>query len=51
MKKYVLTTTPLDKLHQDFIPAYETFIEYAHVTGFFVGVAGVLLAVIKSIRN
>ena len=49
--KYLIAQSPLDKLHQDFIPTYEQFIEYAEVTALFVAVAGVMAAVIKSSRK
>lgn len=52
MKTYILvSTTPLDELHQNFIPAYEQMLEYAKVTGLFIAVAGVMIAVVKSSRN
>lgn len=49
--KHYIAVTPLDKLHTDFVPAYEQFIEYAKVTALFVAVAGVMVAVIKSSRS
>lgn len=49
--KTIATITPLDKLHQDFIPTYEQFLEYAEVAALFVAVAGVMATVIKSSRR
>ena len=49
--KYYIAITPLDKLHQDFVPSYEGFVEYAKVTALFVAIAGVMATVVKSARK
>lgn len=53
MKMYYIaqSPTPLDQLHNDFIPTYQRFTEYAEVGGLFVAMAGVMVAVIKSARK
>lgn len=45
------SSTPLDQLHDQFIPTYERFTEYAEVGALFVAMAGVMVAVVKSARK
>ena len=48
---FFLSTTIVDDLRINFISDYEKIIEYGKITGYFIGIAGVSVAVLKSSRN
>lgn len=48
---YLVSPTPLEKLGDEFVPAYQQFVEYAKITTLFIAIAGVMSAVIKSSRK